>query len=166
MELLPFLILPLLLVVAAWSDITTMTIPNWISGILLVSYFILAPIFGLSWADIGWASLNAFAVLLIGMFLFAMKWLGGGDAKLLTATALWFGFPAAWTYIVVVMAFGGGVAFGLIMFRKLALPSPVQGVEWVQKLHAPDGDLPYGTAIAIAGLVLLSEVPMMAGVFG
>ena len=165
MELLPFLILPMLLLIAGYYDVTTMTIPNWISGFLILSYFVMAPFFGIAWIDMGMAVLASFLFLMIGMFLFAMKWLGGGDAKLLMATALWFGWPAAWAYLVIVMALGGVVALGLITFRKYAIPQPVQGVDWVHNLHKPDGDMPYGTAIALAGLIMLPEVPMMAGLF-
>ena len=165
MALLPFLVLPLLLIIAAWYDVTSYTIPNWISGLLIVSYFVLAPLLGLAWVDIGLAALTSFAFLLIGMFMFAMRWLGGGDAKLLMASALWFGWPLAWTYAVVVMAIGGVVVMGLVTFRKFALPEPVQGVPWVVKLREPGGDIPYGTAIALGGLALLSEVPLMAGLF-
>lgn len=165
MSLLPFLVLPLLLLIAAYYDVTSFTIPNWISGVLILSYFVLAPASGIAWSAIGLATANAFLVLLIGMGLFAKQWLGGGDAKLLTATALWFGFPEVWMYLLVVMTFGGAVAFGLIFFRRYALPKPVQNVDWVQKLHEPQGDLPYGTAIALAGLAMLPRVPMMAPLF-
>ena len=162
MEYLPVLIFPLLLVIAAVSDMTTMTIPNWISGIMALSFFGLGLAFGMPVLDIAVSAAIGFAVLLLGMTLFALRWLGGGDAKLLAATSLWFGWPAVLSFLVYTMLVGGALTLVLINFRRLSLPPQVLGVPWVVRLHKVDEDLPYGIAIAIGGLAELSQVPLLS----
>ena len=49
---------------------------------------------------------------------------------------------------------GGVLTLGLLEFRKLSLPSMLIGKEWAERLHQPDGGVPYGIALAIAALVV------------
>ena len=51
-----------------------------------------------------------------------MGWIGGGDAKLAAATALWFGFDFLLDYLVYASLFGGVLTLVLIQFRRLPLP--------------------------------------------
>lgn len=161
MELLPVLILPLLLTIAAVSDMTTMTIPNWVSGLLIAAFAVLSLTFGMPLREIGLSFGVGFAVLLLGMALFALRWLGGGDAKLLAAASLWFGWPGVLYFLVYTMLVGGALSLVLINFRRLSMPTQVLGVEWIARLHKIDEALPYGIAIAIGGLAALSQVPLM-----
>ncbi|MGO4139641.1 prepilin peptidase, partial [Rhizobium brockwellii] len=86
-----FVILPLCLAMAAFSDLFTMTIPTRISVILIASFLVLAPFSGLGLEMIG-MHLDGAAIVFSACFaLFAFNVMGGGDAKMLSATALWFG---------------------------------------------------------------------------
>lgn len=161
MELLPVLILPLLLTIAAVSDVTTMTIPNWISGILVLAFLSLSITYGMPLREIGLSFGVGFAVLLLGMVLFALRWLGGGDAKLLAATSLWFGWSAVLPFLVYTMLVGGVLSLVFMKFRRLSLSPQVLAVSWVGRLHKIDEALPYGIAIAIGGLAALSQVPLL-----
>ena len=53
---------------------------------------------------------------------FSQGWIGGGDAKLAAATALWFGFAHLLDYLIYASLFGGVLTLVLIQFRKLPLP--------------------------------------------
>lgn len=161
MELLPVLILPMLLTIAAVSDMTTMTIPNWISGLLILAFLTLSITFGMSPGQIGLSFGVGFAVLILGMILFALGWLGGGDAKLLAATSLWFGWSAVFPFLVYTMLVGGVLSLVMINFRRLSLPPRALAVPWVVRMHKIDEGLPYGIAIAIGGLAALSQVPLL-----
>lgn len=161
MELLPVIILPLLLTIAAVSDMTTMTIPNWISGLLILAFVALSLTFGMPLREIALSFGVGFAVLLLGMGLFALRWLGGGDAKLLAATSLWFGWPAVFPFLMYTMLVGGALSLVLINFRRFSLPPQIQAVPWIGRLHKIDEALPYGMAIAIGGLAALSQVPLL-----
>jgi prepilin peptidase CpaA len=57
-----FVILPLCLAMAAFSDILTMTIPNRVSAVLAVSFFVVAPLAGMDLATFGWSVAAAMIV--------------------------------------------------------------------------------------------------------
>lgn len=162
MELLPLLILPLLLVIAAMCDVATMTIPNWISGVLTVSFLALGFAFGMPAGQIGISLAVGTGFLFAGMAFFALGWLGGGDAKLIAATALWFGWPAALTFTVYVMLAGGVATLLLLTFRRVPVPQPALSLSWIERLHSADESLPYGVAIAAGGLFALSHAPLIS----
>lgn len=161
MELLPVLILPLLLVIAAMSDIATMTIPNWISGVLVVSFLALGLVFRMPMNEVAQAMGVGAGFLVAGMALFALGWLGGGDAKLMAATAVWFGWPSVLTFTFSTLIAGGAATLILLAFRRVQLPQPVLSVPWVGRLHSASEALPYGVAIAAGGLVALSQSPLI-----
>jgi prepilin peptidase CpaA len=92
---------------------------------------------------------------------FAFGWIGGGDAKLAAATALWFGFDQLLPYALYASLFGGALTFLIIRFRLLPLPSFLINQEWAQRLHRPDAGVPYGIALAIAALMIYPETVLM-----
>jgi len=85
--------------------------------------------------------------------MFALGWIGGGDAKLFAAAALWIGWPAALTYLAVTGLAGGGLALLLLSLRSpLARPLVLAGPAWFARLGEPDENVPYGVAIAVGAL--------------
>ena len=95
LQLLVLAVFPALVIVAAVHDLTTFTIPNWISLALVALFLPAALIAGLSLGQLGMAAAVGFVLLCVGIGMFAMGWIGGGDAKLLAAAGLWLGWPAA-----------------------------------------------------------------------
>ena len=81
-----------LMLAAAVSDIRFYRIPNWLSASVATLFLAAALIFTMPFALIGWHLLAGTAVLLVGFCLFAANIIGGGDAKLLAAAALWAGW--------------------------------------------------------------------------
>ena len=145
-----------LLVIAAVRDATSFTIPNWISvGVALV-FLPAAVAAGLSWQDFGLHLAVGLCGLLIGMALFALNWLGGGDAKLAAAVTLWMGWPDALLYVAVVALVGGAFTIVLLAARR-ALGPIVQGFGVSVPILERTGDIPYGVAIAGAALLLLTR---------
>jgi prepilin peptidase CpaA len=146
-------IFPLLVLMAALTDATTFLIPNRVSAALAVAFVPAALLLGLSPAAIGVGLIVGLAALLFGIAMFAAGWIGGGDAKLFAAAALWLGWPAvgplmAWTAIA-----GGALAVGLLAARKTTSPIlAARGPAWVGRLLEPKGDVPYGVAIAFGAL--------------
>src|SRR5690348_14857479 len=86
------LLFPALMAFAASSDLLTMTISNRISLILAGGFLVLAVSIGMPLTEIGMHIAAGFAVLAVAFACFAFGWIGGGDAKLAAATALWLGF--------------------------------------------------------------------------
>jgi len=150
-------ILPLGLAVAAVSDLFTMTIPNRVSAALLASFFILAPLVGLSWADIGMSLVGGLAVFGVCFALFAMNVMGGGDAKLLTATAVWYGFnQSLLVYLVTVGYVGGAVTLVFLLLRNSSNSVMAMGIPLPASLVTAK-KIPYGIAIAIAGFLTFGQ---------
>lgn len=154
--------LPAGLALAAISDLTRMTIPNAIPAILLVTFFVLAPFIGLGWPEIGMSLVAGLAVFAVCFSLFAANVMGGGDAKLLTAAACWFGFNQSLLIFVVATAFLGGVlTIAILMIRAHANSVLAMGVALPTSLTTAN-KIPYGIAIAVAGFITYEYAPIVA----
>ena len=118
------LLFPALMAFAASSDLLTMTISNRLSLALTGGFFLLTLVTGMSLAAIGMHLAAGALVLVIAFGFFSQGWIGGGDAKLAAATALWFGFDYLLDYLIYASLFGGVLTLVLIQFRRLPLPGP------------------------------------------
>jgi prepilin peptidase CpaA len=135
--------LAIALLIAAFTDLRRRQIDNWLNaGIALC-----APAFwlasGLSLADIGYQLAVAAAAFTGLAGLFALRAMGGGDVKLLTALALWVS-PAWFMRLLIVMSIVGGLL--TIIFA----------VWHVTRRQPGKIAIPYGVAIAFAGLWAVS----------
>lgn len=161
---LPLIVFPALLIVAALKDVVSFTIPNWISAALLALFPVAALSVGLSWGEFAQHAAVGGVALVIGMTMFALNWIGGGDAKLFTVSALWLGFDAAPAYLAYTAVAGGALAVGLLSARKAVHYMPVAGgPSWVKTLLDPKGDIPYGIALAVGALCAAPRSPLLAG---
>ncbi len=145
---------PALAIVAALSDATTMTIPNWISVALALAFFPAAFAVGMPASAIGLSvALPAWAPV-AGMAMFALHWIGGGDAKLFAASALWLGMAGAAPFLVWTAIAGGALALALLGARRWASDIGVPSASragW-SACSPRKGDIPYGIAIAAGAL--------------
>ncbi|MGX1746261.1 MULTISPECIES: A24 family peptidase [unclassified Brevundimonas] len=154
-------ILPALAIIAALYDLTTMKIPNWISGLLILGFFPAALIFGLSLDIVVISSGVAIAALLMGAGMFALNWIGGGDAKLMAASILWMGLSGSLPFLLYTALAGGGFCILLMTARRHLQVFAVTGPGWITRLMQPKGDIPYGVAIAIGALLAYPSSPLM-----
>src|ERR1700746_1739958 len=99
-------LLPATMAFAAASDLLTMTIANRISIVLVAGFAIAAPLGGLSGAVLLSHLAAGVAVLAVAFFCLACRWIGGGDAKLAAATALWLGFSHLFAFFIYSLLFG------------------------------------------------------------
>src|SRR5262245_15880376 len=113
---------PAAMAFAAASDLVTMTISNRLSLALAAGFFVAAAIVGMPLQQVGIHVLAGLMVLSITFVLFALGWIGGGDAKLAAATALWFGFGNLLEYFFLASLMGGGLALLLLAVRRYPLP--------------------------------------------
>lgn len=136
--------LAIALLIAAFTDLKRRQIDNWLNaGIALA-----APLFwwtsGLAlWPDVAWQLGIATITFFLCAGLFALRWMGGGDVKLLTALALWIA-PSAFLKLVIIMALVGGVL--TLLF----------GMWHIARRQKDRLAIPYGVAISAAGLWILS----------
>jgi prepilin peptidase CpaA len=155
------LLFPALMAFAASSDLLTMTISNRVSLILAGSFFAVAIWSGMSLNDIGMHVGAGLAVLVVTFTFFARGWIGGGDAKLAAATALWLGFDQLLNYMIFASLFGGILTLVIMRFRLMPLPGALANQEWAKRLHRMDEGVPYGIALALAALMIYPNTPWM-----
>ncbi|MGH6741934.1 MAG: A24 family peptidase [Bradyrhizobium sp.] len=155
------LLFPALMAFAASSDLFTMTISNRLSLALAGGFFLLTFATGMSLPAIGLHVAAAALVLTVTFAFFSFGWIGGGDAKLAAATALWFGFDYLLDYLIYASLFGGVLTVLLIQFRRLPLPGPLARQTWILRLHDAAGGVPYGIALAAAALAVYPKTGWM-----
>lgn len=153
-----FVILPLCLAMAAFTDILTMKIPNRVSVVLALSFFAVAPFSGMDLVTFGWSVAAALTVFAGCFALFALNVMGGGDAKILSAAALWYGFNNDLVaFLALTGLFGGGLALVVLFIRAnqdilLATSIPIPMHFFKQR-----AGIPYGVAIGAAAFMTFPD---------
>ena len=155
------LLFPALMSFAASSDLITMTISNRVSLILIAGFFVLAVMVGMPPTAIGMHVAASATVLVVAFIFFARGWIGGGDAKLAAATALWLGFDQLLNYVIFASLFGGLLTLAILRFRLMPLPAWLASQEWAKRLHRMDTGVPYGIALALAALLIYPDTSWM-----
>ncbi len=164
LSLLLLTLFPALVIVAALSDAVSFTIPNWISAILAASFLPTALVLGLSLSAVGLHLAIGGGAFVAAVLMFSLGWIGGGDAKLFAAAALWLGWPGAEVFLLVTGLAGGLLAIGLLAVRADWLRLRAHAAPgWVGRLMTPDGPAPYGVAIACGALFAFPNSGLMAG---
>jgi len=138
---------PALLIYAAWHDLTTMTIPNWVSILLVAAFVPAAAASGLSMPEVGLHLAAGAVALLICAALFYLNVFGGGDAKVIAAASLWMGAAGSGHFVMGTAVAGGLLALLLIVVRRMKLSS---SKAWATRLLSPTEGAPYAVAIAAA----------------
>lgn len=141
--------LPVFLVWAAAVDIFTGTIPNRVVFPLAAFFGLFAIAAGMPPSKIANHVICAGFILACGFFLFSRAMIGGGDAKLLAAASLWFGFDILPPFLAATALAGGALSLG---YLGAAVAKGQFGLE-----AAPPRVVPYGAAIATGALAVLPD---------
>jgi prepilin peptidase CpaA len=166
LDLLVLSIFPGAMAFAAASDLLTMKISNRLSLGLAMAFFPVAFLIGMPLADIGYHVAASALVLGVCFSFFTMGWIGGGDAKLAAATALWLGFAYLTQYLFLAAILGGLLTLSLLMLRRYPLPLSLVGTRWIERLHAPGTGVPYGIALAAAALLVYPKTQFIQAAIG
>ncbi|CUU43189.1 Flp pilus assembly protein, protease CpaA [Blastochloris viridis] len=164
MTLVVLSVFPMAMAFAAASDLITMRISNRVSAVLVVGFVVAAVLTGLPLAEVGWHVAAAALVLAVTFGFFAAGWMGGGDAKLASATALWLGWGSLLEYALIASALGGALTLILLSVRTVPLPAALLRQDWVLRLHHTKAGVPYGIALAAAGLLIYPQTTWMAAI--
>ena len=157
---------PALMALSASLDLLTMTIPNKICLALAIGYPVAALALGTP-APVILVHLSCGAAILALAFgLFVMGWIGGGDAKLAAATALWLGWGLVLDYGLTAAILGGVLTAALLFARSLTLPLFLERHEWIARLHDRKTGVPYGIALAAAGVLQYPHTPIWSSAAG
>ena len=142
---------------AASSDLLTMRISNKLVLLLVAGFAATALAIGLPLEQVAMHIACALCVLAVGFAFFALGWIGGGDAKLAAATTLWLGFGLALPYVVYAALLGGVLTLSVLALRQLPLTPFLARFVWLERLHDRKSGVPYGVALAAAGLLTYSN---------
>ncbi|MFN3518717.1 MAG: prepilin peptidase [Sphingomonas sp.] len=137
--------LALLLVSAGIEDARVREIANWKNAAIAL----LAPLWWVSigmapWPDMAIQVGVALIVLAAFCVAFHFGWMGGGDVKMIAALALWVPVPALIQILLVMSIVGGLITVVMLIDHRI-------------RKTAGNPEVPYGVAIAIAGLMILRE---------
>ncbi len=148
-----YLIISMLLVL--WFDVSNYTIPNWLVGLMLLAYPF-AVMMAHHSVDWKMAVAGMMLVLVVGYIVFAMKWMGGGDIKLITACALWVGLTNLPDFIFITALIGGVFSVLVWGIRKVLPFIPSKGEKKPLPRILRDGEpVPYGVAISFGFLLMI-----------
>ncbi len=156
-EVFVLVVLPVLLAVAAGWDIASFTIPNFLTLTLTAAFAVFALAAGLPLPQVGLHLLAGLLGLFVGITLFALGYIGGGDAKLFAATLLWLGFRDLLPYTLLASIAGGFLTLGLLLLRQWPLPGRLAHQAWIARLHDARSGIPYGAALAAGAFLLLPQ---------
>jgi prepilin peptidase CpaA len=145
----------LLIVAAALHDATRLRISNIFPLAIMATFVAWVVIVGFE-RDL-WENALSFALCLAGgIVLFARRWLGGGDVKLLAAIALWFDLAGTGRMLLFITIGGGLLALAIMIVRRMIPVVLAEGSGWA--VLRPRGPIPYGVAIAAGALLAIHLV--------
>ncbi len=159
-EMLLLFVVPALLAIAAGWDLASFTIPNFLSLMLILTFALFAVATHMTLGAAGSHMLAGVIGLVAGFALFALGTIGGGDAKLFAAIALWLGFANLLDFTVAASLFGGVLALMILGLRHVPLPGFLMGQGWLVRLHDEKAGIPYGVALAAGALFVLPGTEM------
>lgn len=153
----------IIMIIAAFNDVRELRIPNAtvLALLLLFPVFVFASPSSVPWIQ----HLGVFAIMLVcGYGLYAMKWVGAGDIKLIAACGLWAG-PHYWGHFLFIMTLTGGI-LGLTLAVIAILRRQFSKNKEEEQPSIAKAKVPYGVAIAVGGicaLALLSHPELAVG---
>jgi len=126
----------------------------------------IAPFVDMSWGAFGTHILVGLLCFVIGIILFAVGGMGGGDAKLFAATAIWWVWSDLLVYVIFTAIAGGALALFLLLGRQF-IPVKLLTTDWMHRLFKDEKRMPYGLALAFGAIVtmLRTETYPIAALF-
>ena len=162
LEALILVVFPFCMAFAMISDTLSMTIANRVPIILVATFAVVAPLTGIGWEILAWHLAAGALVLCVTFGLFAVRAMGGGDAKLLAATALWMGFSIQLVaYLAYAAIIGGLLTLAIILYRGSALATFTGGNMFLRHFANEKVGVPYGVALGLSGLIVYPSTHLM-----
>jgi prepilin peptidase CpaA len=157
LEAATLILFPWLMAFAASTDLLTMTISNRVSLALLAGFVVVATLAGVPANQLLLNLSCGGAMLVLTFCFFSFGWIGGGDAKLAAATAVWLGWTHILEYGLLASLFGGALTLAILQMRKVPMPSWAMARQSIARLHNSQNGVPYGIALSIAGLLIYPQ---------
>lgn len=145
----------------AYTDVRTMEIPNWVSGLIAVLYLPAGLAAGTDIADIAIHYGVGVGLLALGALLFSRGVIGGGDAKLLAACGVWMGLWGFADFLILMAVAGGALAVIVLAWRSRVEDGESHPLPWLDKSENGIAGLPYGVSIAVAASLMVLFRPVL-----
>lgn len=149
---------------AAVMDVSTLTIPNWLNlslaGLGILAILVASPGPTALLTHLG----LALACLVVGFGLFAGGFIGGGDAKMIPAVAVWLGPAAMLPFLAMMAVAGGALAVFLLVIRSSVSPQRIPAR--VRRPFIAGEGVPYAVAIAAGAIFAGLQVEWIAATLG
>src|SRR5262245_58118866 len=123
-------LLPLLMMIAGIGDFLTYKIPNWLTGLIVVLFVPMALLTAMPLSLAAWHLAAGVGMLVFGFGLFAGGLVGGGDAKLMAAAGLWFGWPSSMYFLAYTALAGGALAVAMALWAATQVDQEMRGHTW------------------------------------
>lgn len=159
-------VFPAAVIYAGATDLVSMTISNRLTVGLVFAFIVLAVWSAMPLALVGNHVLAGLVSLAVGIGFFARGWIGGGDAKLCAATALWIGWDLLFEYVLVSTILGGFLTLAILSFRSMPISTTILKMDWLARLHYRDTGIPYGISLSAAGLMVYTKSFWFQGAWG
>lgn len=152
------LILIMMLVACAYSDLFHMKIPNLLTSSLAILFVLWAMTQGIPVVDVFQHIGVGLAIFVGAAILFRFRLIGGGDVKLLAVTGLWAGPTLVIPHLALSSLLAGGLLVALLLARTIyfGVLTAIQysGAPPVPPALQPGAGVPYGAAIAASAIIL------------
>jgi prepilin peptidase CpaA len=155
-------VFPGLVILAAATDMFTMTIPNRLCLALVAAFFLAVPFAAMPIETVGWHAAAAIAALAATFVLFAAGVVGGGDAKLTAAIVLWLGPGLALDFALLAALIGGVLTAFLLGLRYIQPHFAQIDAPWAARLLSSNVGIPYGIALSAAAMIVFVQSPWFA----
>ena len=155
-------LLPVLLIIAAASDVLSLRIPNWLNILTAALFFPMAWATGMPLHEFGVHLLVGAGLFMAGFMFFQFGLFGGGDAKLMAATGLWFGSAQALPFLFMTALAGGLLAVCVGLWSVAAMHWDIHAPDrkWAglgKRLFSLKPNVPYGLAFAVGGIIAFKD---------
>ncbi len=150
-------LLPVLMIMAAASDVTSYRIPNWLTGLTAALFFPMALYTGMPLSEFGFHLLSGLILFIAGYVLFSLGLFGGGDAKLMAAAGLWFGTQQTGPFLALTVFAGGLLTFAVAGWAAFDLWAEIKGLKFQEKIKAIKPKIPYGFALAVGAILAFPD---------
>lgn len=164
------ILLELLVVAAAFLDLRSRRIPNWLTGAGLVAGLAINA-YEHGWTGLRTGLLGMLLALAVYSLFFALRAMGGGDVKLMAAVGAFTG-PEHWLWIFAITAVVGGVFAIVTLVNRGGLVRTLGNIATIlgslARFRVPHRDrpdldvahpaartLPHGAAIAVGVLIYI-----------
>lgn len=148
-------VFPSVLIVAGAGDVMTMRIPNFLPVVLSAVFFVCAFSIGFSQFDLWLHIATGLCFLSAGFALFSFGLIGGGDAKILAAAALWFGFPDVLYFLILTALAGGALAAAVGTWFMIHVEAGMRSERITKMFRTLTPSVPYGYALAVGAILAM-----------